>query len=93
MARSVWIESGDVVVGDGATPVLTFATREAALPTVEDVPKPLVAASPTQASLAPTPAAMADWTRFRWWIIGGLWLALSAVIIWIFEQGRRRASP
>jgi hypothetical protein len=95
MARSVWIESGDVVVGDGATPVLTFATREAALPAVEEVPKPLVAASaaPSQAALVSASVAAADWTRFRWWIIGGLWLALSAVIVWIFEQGRRRASP
>ncbi len=55
MARSVWIESGDVVVGDGATPVLTFATREAALPAAEEMPKPLVAAAPARPRSRPCP--------------------------------------
>jgi hypothetical protein len=100
MAGSVWIESGDVVIGDGITPPLTFATREASVPKPADIPAPMVAQAPAtheavanSASPAADPAIVgADWKQFRWWIVGGLWLALSAVIIWIFEQSRRRVS-
>lgn len=100
MAGSVWVESGDVVVGDGITPPLTFATREAPVPKPADIPAPLAAQDPaaheapaiSTKPVAEAAIAGADWKQFRWWIIGGLWLALSAVIIWIFEQSRRRVS-
>jgi hypothetical protein len=100
MAGSVWIESGDVVLGDGVTPPLTFATREASVPNSADVPAPMVARPPaahdavvnSTSPVAEAAIAGADWKQFRWWIVGGLWLALSAVIIWIFEQSRRRVS-
>jgi hypothetical protein len=97
MADSVWVEGGDVVLGDGNSPALTFATRESALPELAELPESLAKATST-APGAEAPATVvvssvtANWLQFRWWIIGGLWLVLSATILWIFEQGRKRAS-
>lgn len=97
MADSAWVEGGDAIVGDGSTPVLTFATRDTPLPPVDALPEALAAPSSAGASQnAPAPAggieSAHDGARhLRWVVIAALWIVLSAVIVWIFEQGRRRA--
>lgn len=76
MADLPWFGDGDVVLGDGVTPILAMSSTDAPLQEVRDRSSVL---------------ARLEWMKWRWWIVGALWVLLTAVVVWIFTQSRRHS--
>ncbi len=89
VAAARWIEAGDVIVGDGSSPVLTMSTRD---PGTAEAPTATVAAEEGIEIVSAGPGGViGDWRQWRWWAVGGLWLALSGTIFFVYKQGRQHA--
>ncbi len=89
VAAARWIEAGDVIVGDGSSPVLTMSTRDPGTPEVP--PAATAAADGIEIVTAGPGGVIGDWRQWRWWAVGGLWIALSGTIFFVYKQGRQHA--
>ncbi|MGC1480523.1 MAG: hypothetical protein WA771_08460 [Chthoniobacterales bacterium] len=88
IAAARWIEAGDVLIGDGRSPVLTMTTRERKLPTQAET---FAVAKGLELTKAGAAGTQSHWGRWRWWLIGVLWLAVSLTVLFVYKQGRQHA--
>lgn len=88
IAGARWIEAGDVVIGDGRSPVLTMNTRERQRP---EMPEMVAASGRVEVVAAGPGSVLGEWKDWRWWSVGALWVALSFTILFVYKQGRRHA--
>lgn len=78
VANEPWFGGGDLVLGDGTVPPLSVTSDML----VEGQWEPPGA----------TDRGVVNWKRWRWYIVGAIWLAVSGVILWVFGRSRANAS-
>jgi len=78
VANEPWFGGGDLLLGNGVVPPLGVETDM--LVEGEWLPP------------RPIDELGFQWRKWRWWFVGGLWLIISAVILWIFSKSRANAT-
>lgn len=78
VAEGPWMGTGDLLIGNGQTPPLAF------------VPSKLQESKALTSDLAEDVSA--GWRSWRWWIVGGIWLTFSVVVLWIYSKSRGNAT-
>jgi len=78
VANEPWFGGGDLLLGDGEVPALAVVTDML----VEGEWQP-----PRQME-----ELAFSWKKWRWWFVGGVWLLVSAVVLWIFSKSRANAT-